>query len=98
MTTTAKGTALVTGASSGIGAIYAKGVRPQGWTTAFAEQSEKSFVDTLAEDVTLEASTLARPIVGRKRVKHVISVASKIYEALAFTHQAESGVRTYLEW
>jgi NADP-dependent 3-hydroxy acid dehydrogenase YdfG len=37
MTTTAKGTALVAGASSGIGAISAKGVRPQGWTTAFAE-------------------------------------------------------------
>jgi hypothetical protein len=27
-----------------------------------------------------------------------MGVASKIYEALAFTHQAESGVRTYLEW
>jgi NAD(P)-dependent dehydrogenase (short-subunit alcohol dehydrogenase family) len=69
MITTAKGTAFVTGASSGIGAIHGKGVRPQGWTTAFAEQSEKSFADTLAEDVTLEASGLARPIVGRNRVK-----------------------------
>jgi hypothetical protein len=99
MTTTAKGTALVTDASSGIGATFAKGVRPQGWTMAFAEQSEKSFADTLAEDVTLEASGLARPIVGRNRVKHVMGgAASKIYEALAFTHPAESGGRTYLEW
>src|SRR5438045_3811955 len=98
MTTTAKGAALVTGASSGIGTISAKGVRPQGWTTAFAEQSEKSFADMLAEDVMLEASTLARPIVGRNHVKHVMGVASKIYEALAFTHQVESGARTYLEW
>src|SRR5437763_16177186 len=98
MTTTTKGTALVTGASSGIGAIYAKGVRAQGWTTAFAEQSEKSFADTLAEDVALEATILARPIVGRNRVKHVMGVASKIYDALAFTHQAENGTRTYLEW
>ena len=97
-TTTAKGTALVTGAASGIGTISAKGVRPQGWTTAFAEQSEKSFADTLAEDVTLEASGLAPPIVGRNRVKHVMGVGSKIYEAIAFTHQAESGARTYLEW
>jgi NADP-dependent 3-hydroxy acid dehydrogenase YdfG len=56
MTTAAKGTALVTGASSGVGVIYGKVVRPQGWTTAFAEQSEKSFADTLAENVTLEAS------------------------------------------
>ncbi|HEY2184556.1 MAG TPA: hypothetical protein VGH39_06155 [Xanthobacteraceae bacterium] len=86
------------GASSGIGAISAKGVRPQGWTTAFAEQSEKSFADMLAEDVMLEASTLARPIVGRNHVKHFMGVTSKIYEALAFTHQAESGARTYLEW
>jgi hypothetical protein len=27
-----------------------------------------------------------------------MGVASKIYEALAFTQQAESGARTYLEW
>lgn len=33
MTDTAKGSAPVTGASSGIGATCAKGVRPQGWTT-----------------------------------------------------------------
>ena len=98
MTITAKGTALLTGASSGIGAIHAKGVRPQGWSTAFAEQSEKSFADTLAEDVTLEASVFTRPIVGRNRVKHIMGAASKIYEAIAFTHQAESGARTYLEW
>ena len=98
MTTRAKGAAFVTGASSGIGAISPKGVRPQGWTTAFAEQSEKSFADTLAEDVTLEASVFTRPIVGRNRVKHVMGVGSKIYEAIAFTHQAENGARTYLEW
>jgi NADP-dependent 3-hydroxy acid dehydrogenase YdfG len=78
MANTAKGAAPVTGASSGIGAIYGKGVRPQGWTMAFAEQSEKSFADTLAEDVRLEASTLARPIVGRNRVKHVMGAAKNI--------------------
>ena len=54
--------------------------------------------DTLAEDVTLEGGALARPIVGRNRVKHVMGVASKIFEALAFTQQTESGARTYLEW
>lgn len=31
-------------------------------------------------------------------MKHVMGVASKIYEALDFTHQAQSGARTYLEW
>jgi hypothetical protein len=69
-----------------------------GWTRAFAEKSTKSFAEVLAEDVILEASVLTRPIVGRSRVKDVMGAASKIYEGLTFTHEAESGVRTYLEW
>ncbi len=70
----------------------------RGWTKAFAEKSTKSFAEVLAEDVILEASVLARPIVGRSRARDVLGAASKIYEALTFTHQAERGERTYLEW
>ena len=66
MNTKAKGATLVTGASSGIGAIRGKGVRPQGWTTAFAEQSEKSFADTLAEGV-LPLLDADHPVTRRQR-------------------------------
>ena len=46
----------------------------------------------------LEASVLAKPVVGAEQVKTVMGAASKIYEALAFTHEAASGQRNYLEW
>jgi hypothetical protein len=68
------------------------------WTKAFAEKSTKSFAEVLAEDVILEGSVLTRPIVGRRRAGDVLGAASKIHEALTFTHKAECGERTYLEW
>jgi hypothetical protein len=70
----------------------------RGWIKAFREKSSKSFAEVLAEDVILEGSALARPIVGRCRVRDVLGAASKIYDALTFTHQAKRGERTYLEW
>ena len=41
---------------------------------------------------------LAKPVAGADQVKTVMGTASQIYEALAFTHQATSGLRSYLEW
>jgi hypothetical protein len=46
----------------------------------------------------LEASVLAKPVVGIDQVKTVMSAASKIYEALSFTHEAHDDPRDYLEW
>lgn len=43
----------------------------RGWTKAFAEKSTKSFAEVLAEDVILEGSVFARPIVGRRRAGDV---------------------------
>jgi pimeloyl-ACP methyl ester carboxylesterase len=70
----------------------------KGWTQAFADRSPTAFAQALAPEVTLEASVLVRPVVGRERVKTVLGEASKIYESLTFTHQAVEGERTYLEW
>src|SRR5277367_2755732 len=76
----------------------AASVHPQGWTQAFAEKSEESFGNNFADNITLEASVLTRPVEGRDRVKTVMGTASNIYEALRFTEEATSGPRTYLEW
>ncbi|MGU7769093.1 alpha/beta fold hydrolase [Burkholderia sp. MR1-5-21] len=73
-------------------------VAPQGWTRAFEQKSAESFADAFAPDVVLEASVLAKPVAGIEQVKIVMSTASKIYEALAFTHEAREGLRNYLEW
>jgi hypothetical protein len=48
--------------------------------------------------VVLEASALHRPAEGRDLVKVILATASNIYESLAFTHEADHGSRTYLEW
>ena len=73
-------------------------IQMQSWTQAFADKSENSFADAFADNVILEASVLVRPIKGRDCVKSVMAAASKVYEALTFTHQVESAQQTYLEW
>ncbi len=73
-------------------------VKPQGWTNAFAQKSADTFADAFDDYVVLEASVLMRPVEGITQVKTVMSTASKIYEALAFTHEAVNGQRNYLEW
>jgi pimeloyl-ACP methyl ester carboxylesterase len=74
------------------------GVRPQDWTTAFAEKSAGAFGQAFTEDVVLEASTMTRPLAGREQVSQVMGAASGIYESLAFTQESSQGQRTYLEW
>ena len=70
----------------------------QGWTGAFEQKSGQSFASNFADDIVLEASVLARPASGIAQVKAIMTAASNIYEALAFTAEAESGPATYLEW
>lgn len=76
----------------------AEGVQKQGWTDAFAQKTPKAFADAFGENVTLQASTLARPVEGIEQVKAVLAAASGIYESLVFTHEAVNAGRTYLEW
>jgi pimeloyl-ACP methyl ester carboxylesterase len=76
----------------------APAVKPQGWTKAFAEKSQASFAQAFDDAVVLEASVLTSPIEGLAQVKEVMAAASKIYESLAFTHEALNGPRNYLEW
>lgn len=73
-------------------------VAPQGWTRAFEHKSADAFADAFAPNVVLEASVLAKPVVGIDQVKTVMTAASKIYEALSFTHEAHNDMRDYLEW
>jgi len=73
-------------------------VAPQGWTRAFEHKSADAFADAFDPNVVLEASVLAKPVVGIDQVKTVMSAASKIYEALSFTHEAHNDPRNYLEW
>jgi pimeloyl-ACP methyl ester carboxylesterase len=77
-------------------------VAPQGWTRAFEHKSADAFADAFDPNVVLEASVLAKPVVGIDQVKTVMSAASKIYEALSFTHEAHNETlndpRSYLEW
>jgi pimeloyl-ACP methyl ester carboxylesterase len=70
----------------------------QDWTRAFEQKSATAFADAFAEDIVLEASALAKPVIGAEQVTTVMATASNIYETLAFTHEATNGLRTYLEW
>ena len=69
-----------------------------GWASAFSHESESSFGEKFAASVKLEATALARTVEGRERVQTVMGAASRIYETLEFTHHAQEGQRSYLEW
>jgi hypothetical protein len=71
---------------------------PQGWTPAFEQRTAAAFANALASGMVLEGSVLAKPVVGAEAVKAVMAAANTIYEALAFTHEATHGLRSYLEW
>ncbi|WP_413711714.1 alpha/beta fold hydrolase [Rhizobium sp. Rhizsp82] len=68
------------------------------WKSAFAQKSSSAFADTFSQDVTLEAATLYKPVVGKENVKNVMEAASRIYESLEFTEQSDGQARQYLEW
>ena len=69
-----------------------------GWRQAFADKAQASFANEFAADIVLEASTLARRVVGKKQVSAVMTAASGIYDSLEFTGEAHSGSTTYLQW
>ena len=69
-----------------------------GWRGSFAEQSQDAFAAEFADDVVLDATTLAKPITGKQEVAQVLATASSIYESLEFTAEAHDGPTTYLQW
>lgn len=69
-----------------------------GWRRGFAEQSQATFADEFADEVVLDATTIATPITGKQQVAQVLATASSIYESLEFTAEAHDGPTTYLQW
>jgi pimeloyl-ACP methyl ester carboxylesterase len=69
-----------------------------GWRRAFADKDQASFADEFADEIVLEASTLAKPVVGKQQVSTVLATASSIYESLEFTAEGQNGATTYLQW
>ena len=69
-----------------------------GWRGGFADQSQDAFDAEFADEVVLDATTLAKPITGKQQVAQVMATASSIYESLEFTAEAHDGATTYLQW
>ena len=69
-----------------------------GWRRSFADQSLSLFTEHFADEIVLEATTLAKPVHGKHSVAAVLATASSIYESLEFTAEAQSASTTYLQW
>ena len=69
-----------------------------GWRRSFADQSLGLFTEHFADEIVLEATTLAKPVQGKHNVAAVLATASSIYESLEFTAEAQSTSTTYLQW
>jgi hypothetical protein len=68
------------------------------WRRGFADQSQSAFVERFADDIVLEATTLAKPVKGKQTVATVLAAASSIYESLEFTADSQVASTTYLQW
>ena len=69
-----------------------------GWRRSFADQSQSQFAEQFADEIVLEATTLAKPVGGKPSVAAVLATASSIYQSLEFTAEAQSASTTYLQW
>jgi hypothetical protein len=70
----------------------------EGWRRSFTDQSLSQFAEQFADEIVLEATTLAKPVKGKHCVAAVLATASSIYESLEFTAEAQSASTTYLQW
>jgi hypothetical protein len=69
-----------------------------GWRRSFADQSQSEFAEQFADEIVLEATTLAKPAEGKDSAAAVLAAASSIYESLEFTAEVQSASTTYLQW
>jgi hypothetical protein len=70
----------------------------QRWSESFADPSGEAFAQIIAADVELDGSIFARPVHGRHAVWTTLRTSAGIYDSLAFTNDATSDGRVYLEW
>jgi hypothetical protein len=68
-----------------------------GWRRGFADRSQSQFAEQFADEIVLEATTLARPVGGKPSVAAVPATASSLYQSLEFTAEAHSASTTYLQ-
>jgi pimeloyl-ACP methyl ester carboxylesterase len=76
------------------GAAQARG----GWAQAFGDQTEGGFTEKFDPSIVFEASVMTARVEGRERVAIILGAASRLYEALEFTHRAQDGNHSYMEW
>ena len=69
-----------------------------GWRRSFADQSQSQFAEQFADEIVLQATTLAKPVEGKHSVAAVLATAGSIYESPEFTAEAQSASTTYLQW
>jgi hypothetical protein len=74
------------------------GKSAEGWRRGFVHQSQSAFAERFADDIVLEATTLAKPVEGKQNVAAVLAAASSIYESLEFTAESRDASTTYLQW
>src|SRR6185295_18861010 len=53
-----------------------------GWRRGLVDHLQSAFAERFADDIVLEATTLAKPVEGKQNVATVLAAASSIYESL----------------
>jgi hypothetical protein len=75
-----------------------QGKNVEGWRRGFDDRPQSAFAQRFADDIVLDATTLAKPVEGKQNVATVLAAASSIYESPEFTAESQTASTTYLQW
>ncbi|WP_062172871.1 hypothetical protein [Burkholderia sp. PAMC 26561] len=68
------------------------------WIALINQPSLDSFAMRFSKDVALEASVLKTPIIGTQDIRRFFDATRRMYESIAFVHEACTDSHTYLAW
>jgi hypothetical protein len=68
------------------------------WTEILKRPTQEGFAAAFAKNVVIDTSVATRAIVGPVDLRAFFDASRTMYDAIAFTHETNSGLRTCLEW
>ncbi|WP_188565040.1 nuclear transport factor 2 family protein [Undibacterium terreum] len=68
------------------------------WVEIIRRPTLEEFAAAFVEKVVLETSVGSRALVGARAIRYFFDATRAMYETIAFTHEANTGNRSYLEW
>ena len=70
----------------------------EGWLAIARERDPVRFAAAFVAAVRLDLAVMDDPMTGTGELRRYLTASRGMFQAIAFTHQADAGGRTYLTW